>query len=114
MGKANKKLNVSGPSGSEKIGVIGKGSTEVNVSGNHEINEPIQVKFNADAGKNPANATNYKCRMFLVGQKGNEIEPVAATDQLCTKANNDWRCAKLGTAFSKNISGNIPESSTDN
>lgn len=87
---------------------VGEGNTKVKVAVNGVINQTILVKFNANSGINPADATGFICGLTLIDKNGAEVSPVASKTSLCNNADNDFRCAKQGKPFNKVISGTLP------
>lgn len=92
---------------------IGDIIKDINIPANGAINQTVQVKFNADSGKNPADATNYKCDVLLRKQSIGS-GPIPGTDSNCDNPNNEWRCAKVGTRFVRALSGKISGGSAGN
>jgi hypothetical protein len=97
---------------------IGQGSKDVKVPANGEINNTVQIKFNADSGKNPANATAFICSINVSKPNASggisSVSPSPGTDIYCKDANYDWRCSKNGTRLVKVLTGNISGGSTGN
>ncbi len=87
---------------------VGKGSTRVKVSKSGAINQAILVKFNANPGINPGDATGFKCGLILISRKGSEGPPLAATNRLCDNADKEFLCATQGKPFNSVIDGAIP------
>jgi hypothetical protein len=96
----------TGPGGFKQN--VGKGSTEVKVSKTGTISQSIPVKFNADPGINPGDATGFKCGLILISNKGSKGFPLAATNKLCSNADKEFLCATKGRPFNAIIEGNIP------
>lgn len=87
--------------------LIGFGQTMIELSADGDFNQTVQVKFNAQSGKNPAEAGDYRC--FLIFVKPTVVTvPNRATDEVCNDANNAWRCAKDGTVLVRKLTGDIP------
>jgi len=87
---------------------VGKGSTKVKVSANGGISQAIPVKFNANPGVNPGDATGFKCGLILISRNGSEGSPLAATNKLCSDADKEFLCATQGRPFNPVIEGTIP------
>ena len=87
---------------------VGKGSTKVKIPQSGAISQAILVKFNANRGINPGDATGFKCGLILIGRNGSEGSPLAATNKLCDNADKEFLCATQGKPFNPVIDGTIP------
>lgn len=85
-----------------------KKSNNFKLSADGAINTTVQVKFNADPGKNPPDATNYRCLLNLIIITGTEINPIPSVNNLCNNPDNDWRCPLAGKPFKEILDGTIP------
>jgi hypothetical protein len=80
--------------------LIGTGTYQINVPPNGEINTPVQIKINADSGKDPAVANRYGCNIYFYGGgpifEGAELPNPPMSDHLpeCTAPNNIWKCVR--------------------
>lgn len=73
--------------------IIGVGNTIVKIPSNGSLNQTVQVKFDSNKGKNPADATHLGCNIFLKDLKGTEALPLRSTDNGCKKKENFWKCS---------------------
>jgi hypothetical protein len=89
--------------------VLGQGSKELIVPANGIINTTVQLKFNANPGKNPGDAESYTCLMWFFNNSGAFGPPLSATSSECSNSENKWKCAKLAATFVGNsFTGPIP------
>lgn len=88
---------------------IGAANKYIDMPADGVLNTTVQLKFNANAGKNPADATNYRCTIQFLSST-NSLEVVsAANNPNCTNPDNDWKCAKPGAPFvGPHFNGTIP------
>jgi hypothetical protein len=89
-----------------EAGKIGSTSKVIDVNADGTLKTNFAVKFNADSGKNPAEATNFNCKLsFVVGSQASSV--LAADDPACKQAANQFKCAKPGTKLVTEFNGPI-------
>jgi hypothetical protein len=90
-------------------GIIGEGDLEIDVPANGAINNNVQIKFNAGAGRNLSDAKVYRCATYLFKQGTNtQTVPRDSTHFQCQNSENDWHCGKEGTTFDMGFFGSYP------
>jgi hypothetical protein len=88
--------------------LIGSGSTTVSVPTGGSINRTVKVRFDANPGKNPADATHVGCSFSLIDQKGIASIPLRSTSSDCEQKDNFGRCQKAGTELTTFIKDPLP------
>lgn len=98
---------------------LGEGVQKERIPANGALNKTIQVKFNADSGKKPADANNFRCGIKVVRQDGVVLEPVVGNQPLCftqevLNSNTSAFCTIPEKPLVKSLTGSIPGPSAGN
>lgn len=78
---------------------IGAANKYIDVPADGVLNTSVELQFNANAGKNPADATNYRCTIQFLSSTNSLEVVLGANNSNCTNPDNDWKCAKPGAPF---------------
>jgi hypothetical protein len=98
---------------------LGEGVQKERIPANGALNKTIQVKFNANSGKNPAEANTFRCGIKVVRQDGVALEPEVGNQPICVTQealnnNSSVFCTIQGKPLVKSLTGAIPGPSAGN